>query len=143
MNTNNTTPVNISKWMPLWIADIRRETNGQPLEFHAMYINLMMAAWENNGQITDDEVQLECISRANPAQWLKHRQALANLFVPGDGMWTHNLIRVELVKALKISQVRRDAAKKGNDMRWSKARGDAKTATDDLMAKITGDGKAY
>ena len=140
-NQHNTTPANISKWMPLWIGDIRRETNAYPLEFQAMYVNLLMAAWERGGQLPDDEKQLRRISGADAIQWREHRQELANLFVPRNGMWTHNLIRTELVKAENISLRRKEASRKGNDIRWG--RGVAKAQVDALMAQITKDGGAY
>lgn len=137
MNTNT----KITKWMPLWIGDIRRETNGHPLEFQAMYINLLMAAWERGGQIPDDEKQLMRISGADSSQWAEHRQALANLFVPRNGTWSHNLIREELVKAENISLRRRAASQKGNDVRWT--RGQAKADANSLLEKIAKDGAAY
>lgn len=127
--------------MPLWIGDIRRETNGQPLEFQAMYINLLMAAWERGGQIPDDEKQLMRISGANSEQWFEHRQSIANLFVPRNGVWSHNLIREELVKAENISARRRAASQKGNDIRWG--RGEAKAAANALISQISKDGSAY
>ena len=140
---DNQTPPNISKWMPVWIGDMRREAIGQPPEFTGMYLNLMMAAWENGGQLPDDEKQLCRISGASAAQWIEFRQALANLFVPRNGMWTHNLIRVELTKAATISQRRKEASQKGNASRWGNAKSQAKAATDELMAKIAADGGAY
>lgn len=144
MNTkDNQTPTNISKWMPLWVGETRRDTIGQPPEFVGMYINLMMAAWQNGGQLPDDEKQLCRISGADSAQWLEHRQALANLFVPMRGMWTHNLIREELAKAYKIREDRAAAGRSGGVNRWNKARSNAKAATDALMAQITKDGGAY
>ena len=108
MNTNTrttarakakATAASIAKWMPLWIGDTRRECMGQPPEFVGMYINLLMAAWEAGGHLVDDERQLCRISGASPEQWIEHRQALANLFVPRNGVWSHNLIREELNKA--------------------------------------------
>ncbi len=142
MNTSNQTPVNIAKWMPLWIGDIRRETIGQPLEFIGMYVHLMMAAWENGGQLPDDEKHLYRTSGAASAQqWMEHRQGLANLFVPGRGMWTHNRIRDELMRAANVSKRRRDASQKGNDIRWG--RGESKAAADSILAKISKDGTAY
>jgi uncharacterized protein YdaU (DUF1376 family) len=141
---DNQTPANISKWMPLWIGDLRRETNGKPLEFIALYVNLMMAAWENGGQLQDDEEYLFRASGAISAkQWMTHRQALANLFVPRHGAWTHNLIRTELLKAAAVAQRRKEASKKGNASRWGSARMNAKDATDALMEKIAKDGAAY
>lgn len=143
MNTNNQTPANISKWMPLWIGDIRRDTIGQPPEFVGMYVNLMMAAWQNGGQLADDEKQLARISGASSEQWIEYRQTLANLFVPRNGTWSHNLIRDELMKAQKISTERSEAGRIGGSKRWSKARGIAKAATDELISKIAQDGAAY
>ena len=130
-------------WMPLRIGDLRRETNAFPLEFQAMYVNLLMAAWEHGGQLPDDEKQLRRLSGADVAQWREHRQALANLFVPIHGTWTHNTIRNELLKGQKIREERIAAGRNGGVNRWAKARSKAKTETDALMAQITKDGGAY
>ena len=151
MNTNTrttarakakATAASIAKWMPLWIGDTRRDCMGQPPEFVGMYINLLMAAWEAGGHLVDDERQLCRISGASPEQWIEHRQALANLFVPRNGVWSHNLIREELHKAANISERRRAASQKGNEARWECARM-AKQATDALMAQITADGGSF
>ena len=136
------TAASIAKWMPLWIGDIRRECIGQPPEFMGMYVNLMMAAWEAGGLLVDDERQLCRISGASSEQWIEHRQAIANLFVPRHGVWTHNLIRDELHKAANINERRRAASQKGNEARWESNR-KAKQATEKLMAQITSDGGAY
>ena len=151
MNTNTRKPAraktkataaNIAKWMPLWIGDTRRECMGQPPEFIGMYVNLLMAAWEAGGHLADDERQLCRISGATPEQWIEHRQALSLLFVPRNGVWSHNLIRDELHKAANISERRRAASQKGNDARWEGAR-EAKDSADALLAKIAADGVAY
>ena len=139
----NTKQKNITKWMPLWIGNMRQEAIGQPPEFIGMYVNLMMAAWQNGGALPDDEKQLCRISSANTEQWVEFRQAIANLFVPGDGQWTHNLIREELAKAHKIHTDRTEAGRSGAVNRWSKARGQAKAATDSILEKIAKDGAAY
>ena len=144
MNTPDIqTPANISKWMPLWIGDLRRETIGQPPEFVGMYLNLLMAAWQNGGQLPDDEKQLRRISGADAIQWREHRQSLSNLFVPVGDTWTHNLIREELNKAYKIRADRAAAGKAGGVNRWNKVRTQAKQATDALMAQITADGGSF
>ena len=129
-------------WLPVVIGDMRRDTLGMPAEFTGMYLNLMMAMWQNNGQLSDDEAYLCRVSCASHEQWLRYRQELANLFVPGDDMWTHNGIRNELRKAGQISESRRAAAKVAINARWAKER-EAKAHTAVLMAKITQDGGAY
>lgn len=142
MKTKDQQP-NIAKWMPLWISEIRRETIGQPPEFVGMYINLLMAAWQNGGQLPDDEDYLCRISGASLKQWKDHRQALASLFFPCDGAWSHNLLRDELAKAYKIRDDRIAAGRAGGSTRWSNARSKAQAATDALMEKISKDGGAY
>ena len=136
------TASSLSKWMPLWIGDMRRECMGQPPEFLGMYINLLMAAWEAGGQLLDDERHLCRISGASPEQWIEHRQAMSNLFVPRNGTWSHNLIRDELHKASNITERRREASQKGNDARWESARA-AKQSADALLEKVANDGMAY
>ena len=138
--SNKTSRVGV--WLPITISDMRRDTMGYPPEFTGMYLNLMMAMWQNNGQLSDDEIYLCRISGATHEQWLRHRQDLANLFVPGDDMWTHNGIRNELRKAGQISESRQIAGKKANEVRWAKERA-AKETTSELMAKIAADGGAY
>lgn len=129
----------IGKWMPLHINEFHQDCRGFPLEFQAMYVNLLTTMWQNNGQISDDEDYLMRASGASKAQWIKHRQDLANLFTPGEGTWNHNMIRDEIAKAYKISEAKRSAI----NQRWDRARGRAKEAADELMAKIAKDGSAY
>ena len=132
----------IGLWMPIVISDMRRDTMGYAPEFAGMYLNLMMAMWQNNGQLSDDETYLCRVSGATHEQWLRHRQELANLFVPGDGAWTHNALRDELRKAGQISESRQAAGKKANEVRWSKER-EAKESAKLLLEKIAQDSGAY
>lgn len=132
----------VGVWLPVVIGDMRRDTLGMPAEFTGMYLNLMMAMWQNNGQLGNDEIYLCRISGATHEQWLRHRQDLANLFELGDGMWSHNGIRNELRKASLISESRKAAGKKANEVRWAKERA-AKQMVDSVMEKITQDGSAY
>lgn len=129
----------IGKWMPLHINEFHQECRGFPLEFQAMYLNLLATMWQNDGQISDDEDYLMRASGATKSQWNKHRQDLANLFTMGHGSWNHNRIREELAKAYKISDTKRAAINK----RWDRTRSLAKVATDALMAQITADGGSF
>lgn len=132
----------IGIWMPLIIADIARDTLGFPLEFYAMYLKLMTAMWQNNGQLRDNEDYLRRVSGATAAQWIQHRQDIANLFVPGDGSWTHNGIREQLARAGAVSESRRSAGKIAINTRWARER-EAKKVVDSVLEKIKQDGSAY
>lgn len=132
----------IGVWMPLMIGDVRRDTLGMPAEFTGMYVNLMMAMWQNNGQLNDDEAYLCRISGASHEQWMRHRQDIANLFFPGDGSWNHNGIREALKKAGKISESRKAAGTTAINARWAKER-EAKALAKTLMEKIAQEGGSY
>jgi uncharacterized protein YdaU (DUF1376 family) len=129
----------VGTWMPYRITDMREDCIGQPLEFKAMYINLLEEMWRNNGQLDDSEAYLARVSGATPSQWIKHRQALANLFYIGPGNWQHNRLREELAKAHRISEKRREAGTKAINARWAKARVDSAAVT----SEIEKDGTAY
>jgi uncharacterized protein YdaU (DUF1376 family) len=130
-------------WMPLVISDWRRDTRGLTGVCKAMYLEILTAMWESNGQLSDDEATLQRITGESPADWKKHRQTLANLFVPGDGYWTHNGIRNELKKAIKVSEARRASATTAINARWAKERQAKEAVAKSLMDKITQDGAAY
>ena len=132
----------IAIWMPYRITDMREDCIGRSLEFKAMYINLLEEMWRNDGQLDDDEEYLMVVSGATKAQWIKNRQALANLFFVTQGNWNHNRMREALSKARKISDGRRAAGAKANDLRWTKERA-AKLAAQSVIDKITKDGTAY
>jgi uncharacterized protein YdaU (DUF1376 family) len=129
-------------WMPFVFSDWRRDTKGMTGTCKAMYLELMSAMWENNGQLSDDQDRLQRLSGESPAEWRKHRQELANLFVPGDGYWTHNAIRKALQKATTTSETRRASATTAINARWTKER-ESKAAAKALLDKIAQDGGAY
>lgn len=83
--------------MPLDINALRDNCWGRPLEFKAMYLNLLGLMWQNNGQIQDDEDYLMRVSEGSRKQWNLHRQALADLFYLTPGFW--NLTRVRAAHA--------------------------------------------
>ena len=77
-----------ANWLLLNIENIRRDTTGQPAVFVGMYMNLMMAMWQNEGQLNGNESQLIRVSGATVSQWMRHRRALSKLFAEGPRVWT-------------------------------------------------------
>lgn len=132
----------IGKWMPYDITLMREDCVGRSLEFKAMYINLLEEMWRNNGQLDDDEEYLMTVSGGSKSQWIKNRQALSNLFFVTQGNWNHNKLREAMNKAHKISETRRTAGTKANEVRWTKER-ESKAAAKALLDKIAQDGGAY
>lgn len=129
----------IGKWMPYEITAMREECIGRPLEFKAMYINILEEMWRNNGQLDDNEDYLMAVSGATRAQWNKHKLALSGLFYVTKGNWNHNRLRDAINKAYKIADTRRASGAKANDVRWAKER-KAKAAAKALIDKIALDG---
>ncbi len=116
--TNKTNTVAI--WMPLMIGDFRRDTSDMSLECVGMYLHLLVALWENDGQISSDEEDLTLICRATPAAWNRHKLKLSRLFYSGTGCWMHNGIREQLERAKRVSAARSEAGKVASSKRWGK-----------------------
>ncbi len=112
----------IAIWMPLMIGDFRRDTYDMSPECGWMYLQLLIALWENDGQISSADSDLANICRATPSAWVRNRAKLARLFYIGDGCWMHNGIREQLAKARKVSAARSEAGKAANIKRWGAGR---------------------
>lgn len=108
--------------MPLMIGDFRRDTYDMNLDCQAMYLRLLIGLWQNDGQISSDEEDLQIMSGANKQQWLKNREKLARLFYPCEGLWMHNGIREQLKKARSVAESRSKSAKTAINARWHKSK---------------------
>lgn len=108
----------IDVWMPLMIGDFRRDTYDMSLECVGMYVQLLMALWQNDGQISSAEDDLRNICRASRQEWDRNKLKLARLFYVGPGCWMHNGIREQLDRARRVSAARSEAGKLANEKRW-------------------------
>lgn len=113
-------PPQIDIWMPLLIGDFRRDTYDMSPECGWMYLQLLMAIWQNDGQISSSEDDLANICRATRAQWDRNKVKLSRLFYVGQGFWMHNGMREQLERAKRVSEARRVAGKISSEKRWGK-----------------------
>jgi uncharacterized protein YdaU (DUF1376 family) len=113
-------PPQIDIWMPLLIGDFRRDTYDMSPECGWMYLQLLMAIWQNDGQISSSEDDLANICRATRAQWDRNKVKLSRLFYVGQGFWMHNGMREQLERAKRVSEARRSAGKISSEKRWGK-----------------------
>ena len=113
-------PPQIDIWMPLLIGDFRRDTYDMSPECGWMYLQLLMALWQNDGQISSAEDDLANICRATRAQWDRNKVKLSRLFYVGQGFWMHNGVREQLERAKRVSEARRVAGKISSEKRWGK-----------------------
>ncbi len=107
-------------WMPLMIGDFRRDTYDMSPECGWMYLQLLMALWQNDGQISSNEDDLRNICRASRAEWDRNKLKLSRLFYDGPGCWMHNGIREQLARAKRVSATRSEIGKLANEKRWGK-----------------------
>lgn len=100
------------------IGDYRRATYDMSHECAGMYLQLLIAMWENDGQISSCEEDLRLICRASRQEWDRNKLKLARQFYAGEGFWMHNGIREQLAKAKRVSAARSEAGKAANAKRW-------------------------
>jgi uncharacterized protein YdaU (DUF1376 family) len=74
-------PPQIDIWMPLLIGDFRRDTYDMSPECGWMYLQLLMAIWQNDGQISSSEDDLANICRATRAQWDRNKAEVVSAFL--------------------------------------------------------------
>lgn len=93
-------------WMPLYVDDYLRDTNGLTTLEHGAYMLLIMEYWRH-GELPGDERRIARIARLTDREWKKVRASLLPLFRDG---WKHKRVDEELAKAEQISDRRRAAA---------------------------------
>jgi uncharacterized protein YdaU (DUF1376 family) len=92
------------------VAPQVRATYDMSHECCGMYMALLIALWENDGQISSNEDDLRMICRASRQEWDRHKLKLSRLFYVGDGCWMHNGIREQLARAKKVSEARSESS---------------------------------
>ena len=98
-------------WMPLYIADYRKDTGHLSAAEHGAYLLLIMHYWAT-GRLPDNDRQLSRIACMSPAEWKRARPIVEPFFEDG---WKHGRIDEELAKAADISNKRSEARKqRGN-----------------------------
>ncbi|MGZ8339121.1 MAG: YdaU family protein [Telluria sp.] len=105
-------------WMPLYVSDYLGDTMHLSTEQHGAYLLLLMAAWKSEGRLPNDPVQLQTISRLNPARWKANEASLKAFFFVTPEYWINNRLREELVKAVRNTEAKARSGRKGAIARW-------------------------
>jgi uncharacterized protein YdaU (DUF1376 family) len=95
-------------WMPLFIADYRRDTMLLEPEEHGVYLLLIMEYWVA-GSLPNNEQKLAKICGISRTKFAKISKKIRHFF---SVSWTHKRIDQELEKARQISAKRKDSANK-------------------------------
>lgn len=99
-------------WMPLYVADYRKDTARLTCEQHGAYLLLIMDYWVG-GPLPDDDVSLAQIAHLEVRQWRKHRPMLERFFQIRRGQWFHKRVEEEREKAERLAEMRRLNGSKG------------------------------
>ena len=86
-------------WMPLYVADYRRDTAHLSTAEHGAYLLLIMHYWATGG-LPDDDRQLARIACMTNSEWRRTRPIVQAFFFDG---WKHKRIEFELTEAARIS----------------------------------------
>lgn len=96
--------------LPLRIADFRGDTEHLSLEQQAVYLQLLMKAWQLDGSLPDRDRVLAYIGNVSIRKWRRLRPAMAQFFEIRDGRWHHPGLTTELERRDALSAKRAAAA---------------------------------
>ncbi|WP_298962439.1 DUF1376 domain-containing protein [uncultured Methylobacterium sp.] len=119
-------------YMPLWtdayLGDTRHLTTLQ----HGIYLLLLMSMWRNGGTLPNDEKLLSRYAGLSLDKWRKNAPTIMGLFEVEDNNLTQKRLRLELEKALGLTQKRAQAGSAGGRAKSLKSKGLGQANATDL-----------
>jgi uncharacterized protein YdaU (DUF1376 family) len=100
-------------FMQLYVSDFVGDTLHLSSEQVGVYLLLLMAMWNADGSLPDDDTKLSRVARLSLKKWRAVRPELVDFFTVADGQITHNRLSRELQKSERQSQSRASAGAKG------------------------------
>jgi uncharacterized protein YdaU (DUF1376 family) len=104
-------------WFAFYAADYIADTLALSAEQHGAYLLLLMAYWQKQGALPDDNDQLAAICRLPAKTFHKHRALLAAFFKVEDGVWRSKRMEAEIAKTNEIIATKTAAGKKSAALR--------------------------
>lgn len=100
-------------FMQLYVSDFVGDTLHLSSEQVGVYLLLLMAMWNADGSLPDDDAKLARVARLSLKKWRAARPELMEFFTVADGHVTHGRLTKELQKSERQSQSRSAAGAKG------------------------------
>ena len=100
-------------FMQLYVSDFVGDTLHLSSEQVGVYLLLLMAMWNADGSLPDDDAKLARVARLSLKKWRAVRPELMEFFTVADGHVTHGRLTKELQKSERQSQSRSAAGAKG------------------------------
>lgn len=101
-------------WMPLYVADYKKDTGHLGAAEHGAYLLLIMHYWATGG-LPDNDRQLARIACMSPSAWKRTKPTLVPFFYDG---WKHKRIDDELAKTAVASARRAESGLTGAVRKW-------------------------
>ena len=116
------------KFMPMFWGDYARDTGHLNNAGHGAYLMLIKHYWCSARPLPDDDAQLWRIACCDSlGAWKKLRAAIEPFFHVAGGLWRHNRVDRELVKATERYERRSKAGRDGGAEKWGLGSGGGDT----------------
>lgn len=100
-------------FMQLYVSDFVGDTLMLSAEHVGAYLLLLIALWNADGELPDDEAKLARVARMSLKKWRGVAPELMPFFIVADGKISHGRLTKELQKSERQSQSRAAAGAKG------------------------------
>lgn len=100
-------------FMQLYVSDFVGDTLHLSSEQVGVYLLLLMAMWNADGSLPDDDAKLARVARLSVKRWRAMRPELVEFFTVADGVIRHGRLSRELQKSERQSQSRAAAGARG------------------------------
>lgn len=100
-------------FMQLYVSDFVGDTLMLSAEHVGAYLLLLIALWNADGELPDDEAKLARVARMSLKKWRGVAPELMPFFIVTDGKISHGRLTKELQKSERQSQSRAAAGAKG------------------------------
>lgn len=100
-------------FMQLYVSDFVGDTLHLSSEQVGVYLLLLMAMWNADGSLPDDDTKLARVARLSLKKWKAIRPELIDFFTVADGQIVHGRLSRELQKSERQTQSRAAAGAMG------------------------------
>lgn len=128
-------------WFAFYPGDYIADTMALNAEQHGAYLMLLMAYWQKQGALPDDDAQLSAICRLPPKVWRKHKAVLSGFFTIADGLWRNNRMESEIAKTNEIMATKSAAGRKSAAQRQQTGNGRSTDVGTDVPTQGATDGQ--
>lgn len=123
-------------YMRFWPADYLGDTRHLTTQEHGAYLLLILAYWQNEGPLADDDGRMARLVGMTPKEWTKTKKTIAEFFQISAGQWRHKRIEAELAhvrtKSAKATAAVRTRYDRPTDVGTDVVRTNNGRTTDDL-----------